>query len=108
MGVKGAKKSPKADAEQAAVVALPAPLGEFSSRSQFGGHGIFVNGTMFALVTSDGVLHLEVDDTNREDFEPDSRFGKMPYHRVPSRVRDDTRALRRWARKAIAVAQGQT
>ena len=105
MGVKGAKRTAAADTEQAAVVELLSPLGEIGSRPQFGGYGIFVEGKMFALVTSDGCLCLKVGDANRADYDEDARFGKMPYYRVPAEVRGDTRKLRRWAKKSIALVQ---
>ena len=107
MGIKGAKRSEDAVREQEAVVALLAPLGEIESRSQFGGYGVFADSKMFGLITSDGVLHFKVDDSNRGDYEQNSQFGKMPYCRVPAEVRASTRRLRSWAKKAIAVAHGR-
>ncbi len=105
MGVRGAKKSEAAVEEQGAVVAALAPLGEITSRSQFGGYGIFIDGKMFGLVSSDGVLHLKADATTADDYPPGARFGKMPYYRVPAEVRQDPDALRDWAGRAIAVAR---
>ena len=106
MGVKGAKRTEAAVVEQEAVVRLLAPLGKIASRSQFGGYGVFADGKMFGLITSEGVLHLKVDDSNRGDYEATSKFGKMPYYRVPADVRASTRKLRSWAKKSIAVARG--
>ena len=106
MGVKGAKKTQAAVDEQEAVVKLLGGLGDITGRSQFGGYGIFADGKMFAMVTTDGHLHLKVDDSNRADFEEDARFGRMPYYRVPERVRSNTRSLKAWAKKSIAIAKG--
>lgn len=106
MGVKGAKKTSRAVEEHEAMKKLLDPLGDITTRSQFGGYGVFEGGKMFALITSDGVLHLKVDDSNRDDFPPEAQFGKMPYCAVPKEVRSNTRSLRSWARKSIAIAHG--
>ena len=83
---------------------LLAPLGVVTGRAMFGGYGLFYDATMFALVSSDGVLHFKADASTQDDFEDDARFGKMPYYRVPAKVRANTRSLRAWAKRAIAVA----
>jgi DNA transformation protein len=43
------------------------PLGAITSRSMFGGFGIFANGTMFALVVQDK-LHIRADCMTLETF----------------------------------------
>lgn len=50
-------------------------LGSITSRSMFGGFGIFANGTMFALVVQDK-LHIRADDLTLEDFKAK---GYQPY-----------------------------
>lgn len=105
MGIKGTKRTEAADHEQAAVVTLLSALGEIRSRAQFGGYGIFDAGRMFALVTSDGVLHLKADETNASRYPPSTRFGKMPYYRVPDEVRQDPAQLQRWAQESIAIVR---
>ena len=41
---------------------------EVSARAMFGGHGIYRDGTMFALV-AEGVLYFKVTDANRPAYE---------------------------------------
>lgn len=82
-----------------------------TSRSMFGGVGIYSNGTFFALIADD-VLYLKVDDTPRPGYETrGSRafnpFGKgtMGYFELPADVLEDEEQLRAWTRDAIAVAK---
>ncbi|HSM23090.1 MAG TPA: TfoX/Sxy family protein, partial [Rubrivivax sp.] len=44
------------------------PLGAVTARAMFGGHGIYCDGVMFALIAED-VLYFKVDDQNRPRFE---------------------------------------
>lgn len=89
------------------------PLGPVSARRMFGGHGIYLDRTMFALVADD-TLFLKVDDESREEFvaaglEPFryARRGKsyqMSYHAAPEDALEDAEQLRHWARKAVDAA----
>jgi DNA transformation protein len=76
------------------------------SRKMFGGAGIYQDDTMFALITSDDVLHLKADDSNRADFlaQDMPQFFNMPYYQLPVEVLEDSEALRLWVNKAIEVA----
>ena len=56
-----AKSSPFVDR----VLQRMAPLGPARARPMFGGFGIFMDETMFALVTRQEVLHLRADDQNQ-------------------------------------------
>ena len=107
MGQKGAKLTPEATALADTLVDKLATLEDVSSRKMFGGYGIFESGSMFALVTSDGIAHLKVNDTNRARFEEagSERFGRMPYYEIPSSVLKNTRSLRNWARESLAAAK---
>ncbi len=51
------------------------PLGSVCSRSMFGGFGLFLDGTMFALVVQDK-LHIRADDKTFEQFK---ECGFRPY-----------------------------
>ncbi len=51
------------------------PLGDVTSRSMFGGFGLFINGTMFALIVQNQ-LHIRADDTTLEQFKAK---GYQPY-----------------------------
>ncbi|WP_412067883.1 TfoX/Sxy family protein [Rubrivirga sp. IMCC43871] len=106
MGTKGARGTHAAAAAALHFADRLAPLGT-TSTSMFGGHGLFAEGIMFGMVTSDGALALKADDTTRERIETEGaeRTGKMPYWRVPASVMDDDDALLAWAREALGVAR---
>ena len=95
------------------VVESLQPLGPVSARRMFGGHGIYLDGVMFALIASDQ-LYLKVDDGNRAAYEtaglePFTYSGKgapvrMSYHEAPGEGFDDPELLCAWAREAYAAA----
>jgi len=76
-----------------------------TSRSMFGGYGLFVDGAMFALV-DDGTLYLKADDVNRQAFEAAGmqpwtfqsrgRAMQMGYYPIPEDDLHDPAALRGW------------
>jgi DNA transformation protein len=89
-------------------------------RFMFGGVGIYSEGIFFALVSSEGILHFRVEDSNRPEyvkagsgaFSPytrvKSRAGQriiMPYWTVPEKVLEKPATLRRWAEKALDAAR---
>jgi DNA transformation protein and related proteins len=79
---------PRPTREQRAAAARRAlevlsPLGPVEARPMFGGHGVFLDGAMVALVAS-AELYLKTDDVNRHLFEAE---GLAPFvHRRPGRV----------------------
>ena len=84
-----------------------------TSRSMFGGVGIYGDGLFFALLDDD-TTYLKVDDSNRCDFEaagmgPFSPFGDpqmvMQYYELPADLLEDADALRPWVFKALDVAR---
>ncbi len=87
-------------------------VGSITSKSMFGGVGLYAEGYYFALIGDDR-LYFKVDDSNRPDFEaaemePFRPYGDeraMQYYEVPIEVLEDVDALQRWAAKAIAVAR---
>ena len=68
-----------------------AVLGEVTSRSLFGGHGIYWRGVIFGIVFEER-LYLKVDDGSREDylargmgpFRPNERQTLKAYYEVPA------------------------
>ncbi len=94
------------------VIDLLAPLGDISSRSMFGGHGLYWNGTIFGITFQER-LYLKVDEGNRPDFErrgmgpfrPNERQTLKSYFEVPQDVLDDPEALLSWVKEAIRAAQ---
>jgi DNA transformation protein len=98
----------------AEVVRLLDPLGGVAARAMFGGFGLYLDGTMFGLITGKGVLCLRTDDGNRAAYEiagmaPFKPFADrpmvMPYHVVPPAVLADPPALRAWAKDAWEAAR---
>lgn len=87
-------------------------ISSITSKSMFGGVGLYADGFFFALIADDQ-LYFKVDDSNRPDFEAAdmgafSPYGDgrtMQYYEVPIGVLEDIDALRTWAEKAIEVAQ---
>ena len=78
----------------------------------FGGHGVYLDGLMFALIASD-TLYLKVDDGNRDRYEalgimsfrPSAdRPMTMSYYPPPEDVFEDEEMLADWARAAFEAA----
>lgn len=88
------------------------PLGVVRARAMFGGHGLYLDGLMFALIASD-TLYLKVDDGNRDRYEAEGmtpfkpsedRPMTMSYYPLPVDVFEDDEELADWAREAFAAA----
>lgn len=83
-------------------------------RRMFGGHGIFRNGTMFALIHAE-TLYLRSDEQSRAAFamaglEPFRyrRHGRevaLGYHQAPPEALEDREIMMQWAERAYAAAQ---
>lgn len=94
------------------IVDQLAELGTVNIRKMFGGMGLYLEGVMFALITSEGVLYFRIDDTNQVDYTARgmTRFGAtdknkgMPYCQVPHDILDDDEELTQWARIVHQVA----
>ena len=83
------------------------PLGDIRIRKMFGGHGVFEEDTMFALIDSQGGIFFKADDTNVQLFETagSEKHGRMPYYQVPRDVLADDKVLLEWARSSISVSK---
>lgn len=107
MGDKGRTTSPDAPAVAARAVDRLASLGA-TSKAMFGGHGLFVDGVMFGMVTSDGTLAFRADDDTAERYEAhgaDRPLSRMPYWTVPADVAAEDATFEAWAREALDVAR---
>jgi DNA transformation protein and related proteins len=96
------------------IVEMFAAFGPVTVRRLFGGHGIYADGTMFALA-HEGLIYLKADPEQAAAFE---REGKGPftytarnrkraimsYWCVPDRLYDDPDELAQWARQSLAIA----
>lgn len=87
------------------VLKLLAPLDGVSSKSMFGGYGLFHNEDMFALISGNG-LFFKVDDSNRARYEKagSKQYKPMPYFQVPEELLQDAVKLLDWARESLSVA----
>ncbi len=82
-----------------------------TSKSMFGGVGIYAQGIFFALIADDR-LYFKVDDATRPHFEqrgmePFRPFGEesaLGYYEVPVDVLEDVRQLEAWIKMAVEVA----
>jgi len=97
------------------AVAALTPLGPVRARAMFGGHGIYLDDTMFAL-TADDRLWLKVDGHNRDRFlgaggeaftyrRDGGKVVTMSYVAVPADVWADRECLIDWAGQALAAAR---
>ncbi|MEO1102494.1 MAG: TfoX/Sxy family protein [Pseudomonadota bacterium] len=93
---------------------LLAPIVPVSVRAMFGGHGIYADGRMFALIAY-GELFMKTDKQTIETFrtagsEPfvhESKKGKTTtsYWQLPAEAYDDEETLRRFTGLALEAAQ---
>ena len=90
-----------------------AELGEFETKSMFGGTALLRDGVAFAKVKH-GTLWLKVDDGNRGDFleqgMPQYTYGKdngrrLNFFQTPTEVIEDAATLVGWAGKAMEAAR---
>ena len=95
------------------VVEQLSPLGTITVRSMFGGHGVYCEGIMFALIAR-GALYLKADDVNRpsflgrgiEAFRPfPDKEGSMNYYPAPPEIFEDSEALAQWVGGAVEAAR---
>jgi DNA transformation protein len=95
------------------AVDLLSGVGPVQARSMFGGHGVYAQGVMFALLDDDE-LFLKTDDLSRPRFEAagcrcwvyPSRNGPMEtgYFRPPDEAHEDPEAMLPWARLGLDCA----
>jgi DNA transformation protein and related proteins len=79
----------------------------------FGGHGVYLDGLMFAIVSGD-TLYLKADQMNRIEFEQAgceifayARKGKratLNFFRAPEEAMESPELMLPWARSAYAAA----
>jgi DNA transformation protein and related proteins len=88
-----------------------APLGDITQRRMFGGHCLYCNGTVFALVAGND-LYLKADAESRPAFDArklkqfnpfDDPKMVMNYFQPPPEFFEDPDALLEWGRRAIAA-----
>ena len=95
------------------VMELFGPFGTVAARRMFGGHGVYLDGLMFAIVSED-MLYLKADEMNRIEFEQAgceifsyARKGKrasLNFFRAPEDAMESPELMLPWARTAYAAA----
>jgi DNA transformation protein len=95
------------------VMELLGPFGTVRTRRMFGGHGVYLDGLMFAIV-SDDTLYLKADEMNRVEFElagceifgyaRKGRRATLDFFRAPEDAMDSAQLMLPWARTAYAAA----
>jgi DNA transformation protein len=97
------------------VLELARPAGRVESRAMFGGHGIYVDGLIVAIIVDD-TLYLKTDDLTLDAFEAQSlpafeyvtkegRRMVMTYHMAPDEALESPDAMRHWIRLAHEAAR---
>lgn len=90
------------------------PLGAITSRLMFGGHCLYADGVVFALVARDE-LFLKVNELTRHHFEErglkqfhpfDDERASMNYFAAPAEFFENPDDLRRWG--ALALEAGRS
>lgn len=91
-----------------------APLGTVTMRKMMGGATLYLDGTIFAIVASEGLLWIKADTTSDAIWDEagcprftmtfkDGKVDSMNYRRAPDDVYDDADALREWASLGVAA-----
>ncbi|MCH9816103.1 MAG: TfoX/Sxy family protein [Actinomycetia bacterium] len=107
MGEAGARATGASQQPAEHLTVVFTPLGDVTTKKMFGGHGIFVDSIMFALVDSAGTAFLRSDPASAEEFEQRGgrKHARMPYWQVPEDVLDDEDELLRWGTRAADAAR---
>ena len=95
------------------VMELLGPFGTVGARRMFGGHGVYLDGLMFAIISED-TLYLKADEMNRIEFEQAgceifgyARKGRrttLGFFRAPEDAMESPELMLPWARTAYAAA----
>jgi DNA transformation protein len=84
---------------------------EIRCRSMFGGHGLYLEDTFFAIIYQ-GQVYFKTDSRTRgaylregsKPFRPTATQTLRSYFEVPAAVLEDAETLTEWAREAAATA----
>lgn len=95
------------------LLELMQPIGKVYARPMFGGHGVFLDKLMFALI-SDGMLYFKTDARSstafkQRDLEAFSyikkgKAFKLNYYQAPEETLEDAKEMIPWAKQAYAIA----
>jgi len=95
------------------VVDIMQCIGPVESKRMFGGHGLFLGGLMFALI-SDDTLYLKTDDEQKSHFTDlelptfeylkQGKIFKLAYYQAPETALEESEEMATWANRAYEVA----
>ena len=85
-----------------------------TARAMFGGHGIYKDGVIFAIIADDE-LYFKVDESNRAQYEARGshpfvyakgghKSTTMSYWLVPQDILEDKDRLREWVEQSVAIS----
>jgi len=95
------------------VIEQLAPLGSITSRAMFGGHALYCDGIVFALIAAN-TLYLKADEVNRPQFEAEGlepfhpfedHDAVMQYYLAPAELFESVDGLEHWARGAVEAGR---
>ena len=88
-------------------------FGDVQMRRMFGGHGVFYQGLMFALVVDD-MLYFKADKQLAREFElkglepfkytKKNKLVQLSYYQAPEESLEDPQEMKKWASKSFEVA----
>jgi len=92
------------DADIAFARELFSPLGGVSHRKMFGGICLYLDGDIFALVSSDGQIYLKAQGAVAASMANDgsAQFHRMPYWTLPDDALDDPEVAIAYAKRTMA------
>jgi len=88
-----------------------------TSKAMFGGYGIYLDGTIFALITESDELRFKANDITKEKYEAlggqqfiyhghqSKASTSMPYWQVPEVIMENREQIEDWAREAAALSK---
>lgn len=98
------------------VLDLMMAFGPVKARAMFGGHGLYLDGLMFALIADERLYFkadaLSVDDFTSQGLKPftyefKGKVGHLRYYEAPLEAYDEPQHMVLWARKAHECAMRQ-
>ena len=95
------------------VLELMQSIGPVRAKRMFGGHGIFLDDLMFALI-ADEVLYLKADKETENEFitkgldaftyDKKNKTLSLSYFQAPEEALEDNDEMKLWANKAYSAA----
>lgn len=94
-----------------------ATIPDVTSKRMFGGYGLYQDGAIFAIITSDSELYFKTDDTLKETFKeyrshPFIYTGhkkrgpvEMSYWLLPEEIMEDREKLEKWINASAEVSR---